>query len=75
MPPKTKRKRQLEASLERAREEKRSRLTGEGPSSGAESETPSVPVEADPRQDDLAQLLSMPEDALDTMKLSIPRLI
>ena len=41
-------------------------MTGEGPSSGTESETPSVPVEADPRQDDLAQLLSMPEDTLDT---------
>ena len=66
MPPKTKRKRQLEASLKRAREEKRSRLAGEDPSSVADSETPSVSAEADPRQDDLAQLLSMPEEALDT---------
>jgi len=38
MPPKTARKRQLELSLEKAREEKRRRESGEGTSNAAETE-------------------------------------
>ena len=53
--------RSLEASLEKAREAKRSRVTGEGTSASAESE---VRSQAASRETTL--LVTMPEDALDT---------
>ena len=63
MPPKKKRQKQLEQSLEKAREVKRSRTVGEGTSGSADTEVQSG---AEPRESDLSGLLSMSDDALDT---------
>ena len=69
MPPKSARKRQLDLNLEKAREAKRSRESGEGTSSAAEievrSERSGTNVEQD-QPDDLAGLLAITEDAADT---------
>ena len=68
MPPKTARKRQIESSLQKAREAKRSRESGEGTSQRAVAES-------DPRQqqykDDLSGLLHTSDEALDTDNESI----
>ena len=66
MPPKTKRQRQLQSALDKARESKRSRVTDEGPSASAESDEMSGRLDADTREVDLAQFVTMSEDALDT---------
>ena len=66
MPPKNKRKLQIVESLERARESKRSRKSGEGSSSSTVTEVRSERVGADAEDITLAQLIVMPEDALDT---------
>ena len=63
MPPKKKRQKQLEQSLEKAREAKRIRTVGEGTSDNADTEVQSG---AEPRESDLSELLSISDDALDT---------
>lgn len=62
-PPKTKRQRALEESLEKAREVKMSHIAGEKPSASAESEVQSDTAVG---EDNLAYLVTMPEDTLDT---------
>ena len=68
MPPKTARKRQIESSLQKAREAKRLRESGEGTSQRAVAES-------DPQQqqhtDDLSGLLHTSDEALDTDDESI----
>ena len=66
MPPKNKRKLQIVDSLERARESKRSRKSGEGSSSSTVTEVRSERFGVDTEDVTLAQLIVMPEDALDT---------
>ena len=65
MPPKSARKRQIQASLQKAREYRRTRVSSDNsvtatPITGASAAVPSV------EQSDMAELLSMPESALDT---------
>ena len=64
MPPKTKRQRQVESILEKARESKRSRLTDEEPGTSGEGSRRADDMASG--NDDLAQLVTMSEDALDT---------
>ena len=66
MPPKTKRQRQVESILEKARESKRSRLTDEEPSTSGEGSRRANDMAMASGNDDLAQLVTMSEDALDT---------
>ena len=66
MPPKSKKRRQCEFSLENAREAKRGRETGEDASNSTEIEVRSGNGGAEAQKDELARLVSMSEDALDT---------
>ena len=69
MPPKTARKRQLELSLEKAREDKRRRESGEGTSNAAETEVRTGCISANVEEgasSDFTELLTMSEEALDT---------
>jgi len=69
MPSKTARKRQLELSLEKAREEKRRRESGEGTSNAAETEVRTGCIGANIEKgasSDFTELLTMSEEALDT---------
>ena len=65
MPPKSARKRQIQASLQKAREYRRRRVSSDNsvtamPITGASAAETSV------EPSDMAELLSMPESALDT---------
>ena len=63
MPPKKKRQKRLEHSLEKAREAKKSRTVGEGTSGSTNTEVQSG---AKPRESHLSGLLSMSDNVLDT---------
>ena len=52
--------------LDKARESKRSRVTDKGPSASAESDEMSRRLDADTREVDLTQFVTMSEDMLDT---------
>ena len=66
MPPKSKRKLQLRESLEKAREAKMKRSSGEGTSSSTESEVRTGHGVAAIEEGSLAELATMSGDALDT---------
>ena len=66
MPPKPIKKRQMDQNLEKAREVKRRRESGEGASGSAEIEVRIGHGETDAQEGDLSALLTMSEDALDT---------
>ena len=64
MPPKTKGQRQVKSILEKARESKRSHLTDEEPGTSGEGSRQADDMASE--NDDLAQLVTVSEDALDT---------
>ena len=65
MPPKTKRQRQLEQSLEKAREAKRSRCDDSSEATTTETATRTI-ADDEGESSGLTQLLTMSDDALDT---------
>ena len=66
MPPRSKKRRHVEDSLEQARETKRRRKSGEAATSSADIEVRNEQGEADGQEDDLSRLVTMSDDALDT---------
>lgn len=66
MPPRSKKRRHVEDSLEQAREAKRRRKSGEAATSSADIEVRNEQGEADGQEDDLSRLVTMSDDALDT---------
>ena len=66
MPPKSKRQRTHEKNLEKARDSKRIRLSDEGESSSATQETSQEERETRPEPEELADLLTLSENAINT---------